>query len=56
LRGGITAAEIEHEFACPNPNWTAEILASSIILESFTYTVTFKGFEGTYITITGTDP
>jgi len=56
MRGGITGADIEHQFVCPSPNWTAEILASSITLESFTNTVTFEGCEGTYITITGTDP
>ena len=56
MRGAITAAEIEHEFVCPNLNWTAEVLASNITLESLTYMVTFEGFEGTYITIAGTDP
>jgi hypothetical protein len=51
-----TAAEFEAQATCPNPNWTAEVLASTITLESFTYTVTFEGFEGAYITIAGTDP
>jgi hypothetical protein len=37
---------------CPNPNWTPE-LASGITLTSFTYTLTFTGFTGAYITITG---
>jgi len=51
-----TAAEFEASATCPNPNWTAEILAGSITLQSFTYTVTFAGFTSPAITITGTDP
>ena len=51
-----TAAQFEALATCPNPNWTAEVLASSITLASFTYTVTFEGFTGAYITITGNDP
>jgi hypothetical protein len=37
---------------CPNPNWTPTI-PGGITLSSFTYTVTFAGFSGPYITITG---
>ncbi len=51
-----TAEEFEALATCPNPNWTAEVLASTITVESFTYTVTFEGFEGAFITIAGTDP
>jgi hypothetical protein len=40
---------------CPNPNWTPTI-PGGIALSSFTYTVTFKGFSGPYITISGNDP
>lgn len=40
---------------CPNPNWTPTI-PGGITLSSFTYTVTFDGFSGAYITITGNDP
>ena len=40
---------------CPNPNWTPT-LGSGITLFSFTYTLTFAGFNGAYITITATDP
>jgi hypothetical protein len=40
---------------CPNPNWKPMILGG-ITLSSFTYTVTFVGFSGPYITITATDP
>jgi hypothetical protein len=36
---------------CPNPNWTPTI-PGGITLSSFTYTVTFEGFTGAYITIT----
>jgi hypothetical protein len=37
---------------CPNPNWTPTI-PGGITLASFSYTVTFQGFNGAYITITG---
>jgi hypothetical protein len=40
---------------CPNPNWTPTI-PGGITLSSFTYTVSFAGFSGSYITITGNDP
>ena len=36
---------------CPNPNWTPTI-PGGITLSSFTYTVSFEGFTGSYITIT----
>jgi hypothetical protein len=38
---------------CPNPNWTPEIQPGTLVLESFTYTLTFAGFPAAYITITG---
>jgi hypothetical protein len=38
---------------CPNPNWTPQFHAGSPTLGSFTYTLTFNGFTGPYITITG---
>jgi hypothetical protein len=41
---------------CPNPNWTPQIRAGTLTLESFTYTLTFAGFTSPYITITATDP
>jgi hypothetical protein len=40
---------------CPNPNWTPT-LQGPITLSSFTYKLTFAGFSGPYITITGNDP
>jgi hypothetical protein len=48
-----TAAQFEALATCPNRNWTAEVLASSIRLASFTYTLTFDGFAAPAITITG---
>jgi len=36
---------------CPNPNWTPQIRAGSLALNSFTYTLTFAGFSSPYITI-----
>jgi hypothetical protein len=38
---------------CPNPNWTPEIQAGTLTLNSFTYTLTFAGFSNAYITIDG---
>jgi hypothetical protein len=36
---------------CPNPNWTPSIRAGTLVLNSFTYTLTFAGFDSPYITI-----
>lgn len=38
---------------CPNPNWTPEFHPGTLTLDSFTYTLTFAGFSGAYVTITG---
>jgi len=38
---------------CPNPNWTPSIRAGTLVLNSFTYTLTFAGFANAYITIDG---
>jgi hypothetical protein len=37
---------------CPNPNWTPSIRPGTLVLETFTYTLTFAGFGSPYITIT----
>jgi hypothetical protein len=50
-----TEADFLAQQTCPNPNWTPTI-PGGITLSSFTYTVTFEGFTGAYITITGNDP
>jgi hypothetical protein len=41
---------------CPNPNWTPQIRSGTLVLNSFTYTLTFAGFGSPYITIAATDP
>lgn len=41
---------------CPNPNWTPVIREGTLVLESFTYTLTFADFSSPYITITASDP
>jgi hypothetical protein len=51
-----TAAQFEAAATCPNGNWTKATDTSTITLSSFTYTLTFAGFSGAYITITGNDP
>ena len=38
---------------CPNPNWTPSIAPGTLVLNSFTYSVTFAGFDDPYILITG---
>jgi hypothetical protein len=38
---------------CPNAGWTPEFHPGTLTLDSFTYTLTFAGFGGAYITITG---
>jgi hypothetical protein len=47
-----TVQEFLAQQTCPNPNWTPTI-PGGITLSSFTYTVSFEGFSGPYITITG---
>jgi len=51
-----TEADFIANATCPNGNWTKSLAGGSITLESFTYTLTFDGFTGAYITITGNDP
>lgn len=41
---------------CPNPNWTPKIRPGTLVLDNFTYTLTFVGFSSPYITISATDP
>jgi hypothetical protein len=48
-----TAADFIAQATCPNGNWTKELLGGTITLSSFTYTLTFAGFDSPYITITG---
>jgi hypothetical protein len=36
---------------CPNPNWTPSIRAGTLVIEQFTYTLTFAGFTSPAITI-----
>ena len=48
-----SASPFDAPQVCPNPNWTPSIRAGTLTLTSFTYTLTFAGFTGAYITITG---
>ena len=36
---------------CPNPNWTPSIRPGTLVLNSFSYTLTFAGFGSPFITI-----
>jgi hypothetical protein len=38
---------------CPNPNWTPTIRAGTLVLKSFSYTLTFEDFDSPYIVVTG---
>jgi len=49
---GPTEADFLAQQTCPNPNWTPTI-PGGITLSNFTYTVSFTGFSGPYLTITG---
>src|SRR5215204_2064129 len=46
-----TEADFLAQQTCPNPNWTPTI-PGGITLSGFTYTLTFEGFSGAFITIT----
>ena len=48
-----TATQFERQATCPNGNGTKEQEGGTISLSSFTYTLTFTGFTGNYITVTG---
>ena len=48
-----SAGDFEAMATCPNGNWTKELESGTVTLASFTYTLTFAGFSGPYITITG---
>jgi hypothetical protein len=48
-----TGGALDAATYCPNANWEARIRAGTLRLVSFTYTLTFTGFGGAYITITG---
>lgn len=48
-----TEAAVLAQADCPNPNWTPSVLAGSVMLDSWTYTLTFEGFLSPYVLITG---
>ena len=48
-----TNKQFEDQATCPNPNWTKSVRGGTITLSNFTYTLTFDGFSGPFITITG---
>jgi hypothetical protein len=47
---GTGSDEFLATFTCPNPNWTPEVTSNVL---TFIYTLTFDGFPGPFITITG---
>jgi hypothetical protein len=53
VTGRDVSPDLDLAEPCPNPNWTPEFHPGTLTLDSFTYTLTFTGFTGAYITITG---
>lgn len=47
---GTSAAEFLADFSCPNPNWTPDLTNADI---SWSYTLTFVGFNAPVISISG---
>ena len=50
--GTPTDQQFTSQATCPNGNWTKSVRPGSVTLSGFTYTLTFAGFSGAYITIT----
>jgi hypothetical protein len=50
---GSSPATVVDEATCPNPNWTPVVRTGTLELVSFSYSVTFEGFQNPYILITG---
>jgi hypothetical protein len=46
-------AELDDATTCPNANWDARIRGGSLTLDSFTYSLTFDGFNAPVVLITG---
>jgi hypothetical protein len=46
-----SASPFDAPQVCPNPNWTPSIRAGTLVLESFTYTLTFAGFAAPAVII-----
>lgn len=55
LASGMTPSgeQFEEQATCPNPNWSPEIDPSSIALTGYTYTLSFEGYAGPAVIITG---
>jgi hypothetical protein len=51
-----SASAFDAPQVCPNPNWTPSIREGTLVLESFTYTLTFAGFSAPAVLITASDP
>jgi len=47
----VSAQPFSAPQVCPNPNWTPSIAPGTLVLNSFSYTLTFNGFTSAYITI-----
>jgi hypothetical protein len=49
--GALSVSAFEAPQVCPNDRWIPEIREGTLVLESFTYTLTFAGFDSPFITI-----
>lgn len=46
-----TNVDFEAQATCPNPNWRKQLVANSVSMDGFLYTLTFVGFAGPFIEI-----
>jgi hypothetical protein len=51
--GALSVSAFDAPQVCPNDRWIPEIRDGTLVLEEFTYTLTFAGFTDPYIKITG---
>ena len=49
----LSVSPFEAAQVCPNDNWVPEIRDGTLVLQSFTYTLTFAGRDSPFIMITG---
>jgi len=49
--GALSVSAFDAPQVCPNDRWIPEIREGTLELESFTYTLTFAGFDAAFITI-----
>jgi hypothetical protein len=56
VRAAAVGQPIQRAAGLPESNWTPQIRPGTLVLNHFTYTLTFVGFSSPYITISAIDP